>query len=234
MDIITTADRSGEAGSRMLLNTLRLASPALPVGAYAYSQGLEYAVEAGWVADEAALGDWIQGLLAVSLSRLDGPLLLRMHSAWASGDVTALEDWNAWLCASRETSELLAEDVQLGRALARLLRDLGHQQAAPWCEAETSFASMFALAARLWGLDAASALGAYLWAWAENQVMVGVKLVPLGQTSAQRLLSGLLPHLQVAAETAAALADHELGGSAPGQTLASCWHETQYTRMFRS
>ncbi len=218
-----------------LLRLLQLVSPALPVGAYAWSAGLEQAVEQGWVHDEASAGLWILGLLGHVQARVDVPVLVRLHRAWNAGDGTAVNRWNAYLYACRESAELRAEDRHLGNALARLLLDLDVEAARPWRQASrTCFATPFALAAAHWGIDPVPAAQGYLWAWTENQVAAATRLVPLGQTAGQRLLSsatGLIP--QVVA-TGVALDNESLGASAPGQALASTLHETQYSRLFRS
>jgi urease accessory protein len=129
-----------------LLRLFHLVSPALPVGAYAYSQGLEYAVQAGWVADEEGTFDWLQGLSRHTLGTLDLPILLRLHAAWQANDPAALERWNGELIAARETAELRAEERHLGTALARVLIELDIAEARAWLEPSPAFATMFSLA----------------------------------------------------------------------------------------
>lgn len=222
-------------GSATLLRLFQLASPALPVGAYAYSQGLEWAVEARWVHDEASLAAWLDDQLHHTLPRVDLPILARLHAAAAAGDDGALVHWSRELVALRETRELVADDCDRGRALARLLRDLGVDAAAPWPARDAvPFAAATALAAAAWELPLDPTLHAYAWGWLENQVLAGVKLVPLGQVAGQRLLLALAPRIPDAVATALALADDDLGGSLPIVAIASSLHETQYTRLFRS
>lgn len=214
---------------------LQLSSPALPVGAYAYSQGLEHAVHAHWVDDEASARDWIVGLLREGLARLDVPVLARLYRAWGDGDGAAVQRWAAFLRACREAAELQQEDRQLGQALARLLRDLDLPEATPWQHRpDAGFAVLFALAAVRWEVPLASAAQAYLWAWSENQVMAAIKLVPLGQTAGQRILSHAVPHITAAAAEGLALADDDIGYAAPGLAIGSALHESQYSRLFRS
>ena len=213
----------------------QLLSPTLPIGAYSYSGGLEYAVEAGWVRDAEGTGNWLRGQLLHALSRVDIPLLARLHAAWLSGDPVAVHRYSAWLRASRETAELAAEDHHLGRALAALLVDLGLAEARAWqAEPATSWATLFALALARWNIPLTEGAEGYLWSWCENQVAAAVKLVPLGQTAGQRLLFGLAGPVGDAVAGGLQLAEQEIGGTAPGVAIASSLHETQYSRLFRS
>jgi urease accessory protein len=217
-----------------LLRLCHLVSPALPVGAYAYSQGLEYAVQAGWVHDEASALEWLQGLSRSSVGTLDLPILLRLHGAWSASDASAVRHWNAQLIAARETSELRAEELHLGLALARVLIELEIGEAGEWIEAAPAFATLFALAAVRWHIEAGDALAGYLWAWSENQVLAAVKLVPLGQSAGQRLLHRLTDAMPAIVERARTLGDEAIGVSTVSQALASALHESQYSRLFRS
>jgi len=213
----------------------QLISPTLPVGAYSYSTGLEYAVEAGWVSDADAARDWIAAQVFNLHARVDLPALIRLHAAWEAGDIAGVERWNDWLRAARETAELRAEDLSQGRALARLLTDLGLPVAEGWARRDDAcWATLFALAAAAWHIPPDEMLDGYLWSWCENQVAAAVKLVPLGQTDGQRLLAHLSGCLSGAVDIAHGLGDADLGGSLPGVTLASMRHETQYSRLFRS
>ncbi len=217
------------------LRLWQMISPTLPVGAYAYSQGLETAIDSGWVSDEQGTQDWICGLLRNSLAQLDLPILIRLYGAWNQNDMASLEHWNRFLLASRESAELLAEDQQLGAALHILLSDLGITAAAEWDrQRPSSFAAMFALGASRWHIPLTDVLGGYGWAWCENQVAAAIKLVPLGQTAGQRILSHLIPAISESTALALTLDDDEIGASAPGLGIASALHETQYSRLFRS
>jgi len=203
---------------------LQLASPALPVGAYSYSSGLEAAIEAGLVSDAASAERWIGDVLAYSVARMEAPLMLRMIERPDPA-------WNELFLASRETAELRAETVQMGYSLNRLLPELGvealHYE-------EPSFPAVFAHAVRSWQLGARDALLAYLWAWLENQVMAALKAVPLGQTDGQKILLALGARLEALAAGAAAMGDDDLGNFAPRLAILSSRHETQYSRLFRS
>lgn len=225
----------GAPADTALLRLMQLVSPALPVGAFAYSQGQEYVVEAGWVHDEATACDWIASVLAQGTGRLDAPVLVRLYRAWAEEDHAALDYWTAFLAASRETREIAAEDRHVGAALARLLTDLGMADAAPWtARRDAALAVTFALAAVRWGIPVRQSVHGYLWTWAENQVAAAIKLVPLGQTAGQRLLGHCIDVIPGVAEQALALEDAAIGQTLPGMVAASCLHETQYSRLFRS
>lgn len=196
---------------------LQLASPALPVGAYSYSGGLEAAIEAGIVNGAASAQRWIGDVLQHLVLKMEAPLLLKMLEAPSA-------DWNETFLAGRETAELRAETVQMGYSLNRLLPELGVE---PCPYGEPSFPAAYAQAARAWGIPARQALTAYLWAWLENQVMAAVKAVPLGQTDGQKILLVLGARLQDVSED-------EPGNFAPGLAILSSLHETQYSRLFRS
>ena len=221
-----------------LIPLLQLASPQLPVGGFAYSQGLEAAVEAAMVTDAGSTKAWISGVLQASLARFEAPLLARLVAAWRDGQGTEVERLNGLFAASRETSELLDETGRMGRALGVWLRDLGVAGDADLrLLAELrplTYPAAFASAAAALGLGIEDAVATYLWAWLENQVMAAVKLVPLGQTAGQRLLLELGSQLPDIAQRASDLPESEWSGLAPGLAILSSRHETQYSRLFRS
>jgi urease accessory protein len=217
------------------LRLWQLISPALPIGAYAYSQGLEYAVEVKWITDETSAQAWILGQVKHTLSHLDIPVLKRLYNAWQNHDQQAVDYWNRFLLASRESAELLAEDRHLGDALARVLAELGIKEAQTQHVAGTSnFAKMFSLGAVRWHIPLEEAAQGYLWTWCENQVAAAIKLVPLGQTAGQRILSEAIKVIPASVRLGLALSDDEIGLLAPGLGIASAKHETQYSRLFRS
>ena len=217
------------------LRLWQLISPALPVGAYAYSQGLEYALEAGWLKNESDVYDWIKGQLQHNLAHLDIPILQRLYQAWQQDDYAAVNDWTRYLLASREAAELKTEDQNLGRALATLLVQLELAQAQLYIQAQQpAFVTLLALAACHWHISLQEIAQGYLWMWSENQVAAAVKLVPLGQTSGQKMLLALADAIPEAVETGLQLSDDDIGMSAPGLGIASALHESQYSRLFRS
>jgi urease accessory protein len=217
-----------------LLRLFHLVTPALPVGAYAYSQGLEYAVQAGWVRDEASAHEWLHGLLRAGVGTLDLPIVLRLYTAWSAEDARAVERWNDALVAARESAELRAEERHLGGALARVLIELGFGEARQWLDRSAAFATLFALAAVRWRIPPAAALSGYLWAWTENQVLAAVKLVPLGQSAGQRLLHGLAGMAVPILERALSIPEDAIGVGTVSVAIASARHESQYSRLFRS
>ena len=225
---------AGQSGDLSLLGLMQLVSPALPIGAFAWSQGLESAFELGWVNNEAELAQWIEGVLEDGLSRCELPLLVRLQTAWAEGDAIALAKWNDWLHATRETAELSDEDTRLGSALIRLLGSLELMPAEGRMPEDPGYVTVFAWAAHIRHVPVRQTLLGFAWAWLENQLAVACKAMPLGHTAAQRLTERLRPKLVHAVDQALTRKDNELGPVLPGLALASAHHETQYSRLFRS
>jgi urease accessory protein len=217
------------------MRLMQLTSPSLPVGAFAYSQGLESAVEHGLLKDFTSASNWIRSIMHDGLARLELPLFYRLYDAWQADDSEQLKHLNQQLFAQRETSELSAEDAHMGGALARLLKDLGIAGTEYWQRGDSvSFTTMFALAAVRWEIDIEQAATGLLWSWMENQVAAAIKLVPLGQTDGQRLIGELLQEIPPLVIQARQLSDEEIGSSLPMLAILSAQHETQYSRLFRS
>lgn len=218
-----------------LTRLLQLVSPALPIGAFAYSQGLEQAVADGAVSNEGEAADWALGLLEHSLGTLDLPILSRMILAAKSGQTEVLARWSVWLLASRPTAEMRAEDRQLGAALARTLEAIGVETASGWSERDdVTQAAMFAVAVAAFRIPTEVALCGFAFAWSELVAGAAVRLVPLGQSAGQRLIAAAGERIPEVVARALTLADDELGTAAPGQAIASALHETLYSRLFRS
>jgi urease accessory protein len=218
-----------------LIRLMQLVSPVLPVGAYTYSQGLEWAVETGTVQSEAAARDWIEDCLEFGAARLEAVYLGHMLRAWHQGQTDQVQALDAEFLAGRETAELRAETLQMGYSLARLLRDLeafSTQALEPF--AEPSYPLVWSFAASAWSISMEEAVSGYLWAWLENQVMAAVKLVPFGQTAGQRLLVALGQKLPACARRALQTPVEQTANALPAFAIASSCHETQYTRLFRS
>jgi urease accessory protein len=226
---ITIADM-GIAMSSSAARLWQLISPALPVGGFSYSQGLEQAVEVDVVNGESSAEAWIGGILRHGIAATDLPILRRVHTAWSEGDTVSATLWSDRLLAMRETAELRFEDRAMGGALARLLPTLG--LVVP--NHELSFAGAFAIAAAQCAVTGQETMAGYAWTWVEMQVAAAVKLIPLGHSSGQRLLWHLGAALDSVVDAACGHADDDIGMSLPGLAIMSARHETQYTRLFRS
>lgn len=216
-----------------LLHLLQFASPALPIGGYSYSQGLEAAIEEGLVADADSARAWMARCLDEVLACWDGPLLWRLLKAFEARDGAAIAEWNACFLASRDTAELRAETVQMGYSLVRLIAELGVADVGPLGQ-EASLPAAYACAVDALDIPHEEALLAMLFSWLENQVLVCVKSVPLGQVAGQRLLLSLHPDVERAAERARTLPDAALSNWSPGLSMLSMRHEVQHGRLYRS
>lgn len=218
-----------------VLSLLQLVSPALPVGAYSYSEGLETLVEWGVINSNHNLKHWLEQELKYGAIRLEAAVMLRAYQATMLSDRTALSYWNNWLSAARETSELRASSWQMGQSLMRLILAIKPVEAQNIClRGECNYAVSLAIAAALEQIAPKSLILGYLHSWATNLITAGVKLIPLGQTAGQILLHELHANISDAATEIISLEDDELGSCSWGLSLASMAHETQYTRLFRS
>ncbi|WP_426357195.1 urease accessory protein UreF [Pseudocolwellia sp. HL-MZ19] len=225
---------------------LQLCSANLPVGGFSFSQGLEYAVEMGWISDSDSTSNWVELNLSQSIARTDLAIIKRQYEALINNDTSAFIRWNQHLIACRESNELHLADVAMGKALIRLLKQLDSpeiQQSLEQYEAlinpenigsDISFVSTFVLIGSLFKLDLMLIQSGYCWTYIDNQVAAATKLVPLGQTQAQNLLFNITEKVEASIQLANSLQDEEIGASLPRLAMASAWHETQYTRLFRS
>ena len=216
-----------------LLHLLQFASPALPIGGYSYSQGLEAALEEGLVTDADSARAWIVRYLDDVVARWDAPVLWRLMSAFAAHDAGTIAQWGGCFLASRDTAELRAESVQMGYSLSRLIAELGVADTRALGE-DVTLPPAFACAVDGLDIPHEEALLAMVFAWVENQVLVCVKSVPLGQVTGQRLLLSLRPDIERAVELARRLPDDELSNWAPGLSMLSMRHEVQHGRLYRS
>jgi urease accessory protein len=219
-----------------LLCILQLASPALPVGAYSYSEGLETLIDTGTIENEQSLKHWLKQELHYGAIRLEAAVMVRAYNSAKLGDTEALSYWNNWLSAARETEELRSSSWQMGRSLIRLLLELQPQVTfmANAVGLPCNYAIAFGIAAAHWQIDLSSAILGYLHSWTTNLITVGIKLIPLGQTAGQKLLLELHVNLSSATQEILTLEDNDLSSCGWGLSLASMAHETQYTRLFRS
>ncbi|MFG6466266.1 urease accessory protein UreF [Roseateles sp. BYS87W] len=219
-----------------LLHLLWLASPALPVGGFSYSEGLEAAVDAGVVTDETSAGDWLLNQLALVQARAELPVAAGAHAAALALDGERLAALNAWVLQTRETAESLQQVQQMGRSLVVWMQSLlPGSPVLPLLQALSPAPTwpvvMGAVAAaRQAPLEAA--LQAIAFGWAENLMQAAVRCVPLGQTAGQRLLARLVHAIPEA--VAQALAQPEPLAFAPLLGIHGARHETQYSRLFRS
>ena len=226
---------SEKLSNTALLQLLRLCSPSLPIGSYSYSQGLETACDLSLVNNAGEAKDWFEGIMRHGLGKLDVPLLLRMYQAWELKDHDQPVYWSKYLLACRESRELRAEDQQTGRSLARLLRDMDTANADICMDkASSSLALSFSLAAYEWGIPQTETAHAYLWSWLENQVAAAIKLIPIGQTDGQKILSSCMPVIEECVAMGLQVNDDEIYGSLPGFAMLSARHEIQYSRLFQS
>ncbi len=221
-----------------LLHLLQLASPALPIGGYSYSQGLESAMAVGLVTDAASARCWIADHLHNVMAQFEAPILWRLLAAFAQHNGSAVIDWSACFVAARDTAEFRAETIQMGYSLGKLLTELLPEATTLLAllaqVPELPFPTAYACAAVALDIDPAAALLAMLFAWTENQVLVCVKSVPLGQVAGQRMLLSLQPDIAAATLHAQHLDQSDLSCWAPGLSHLSMRHEDQYSRLYRS
>ena len=223
--------------SASLLQLIWLASPALPVGGFSYSEGLEAAVESAGVTTEAATSDWLSDQLRLSLTRSDLAVLAQAIAAWRERDLVRLQHLSDWLLQTRETSELRAQAEQMGRSLTDWLRN--HDGSDPdliaaCAQLPPTYPIAFALAASALDASVHDCLLAYAFGWAENMVQASLKSVPLGQSAGQRILARLSREIPPAVATALSLEDDDRQAFSPMLAILSSQHETQYSRLFRS
>jgi urease accessory protein len=226
---------SGLTATPAVLRALQLSSSLCPIGAFAYSQGLETAIERGWVSSEGELREWMLGLGANALCKLDLPLLLLAHDSARLDNQRELFALAERVLASREARELADQERQLGSSLASVLVNLGVAAAEPFRgHPSASYLVSFAVGAAHFALGAELAMTGYCFAWCEQQVSAASRLVPLGHMAAQRVLSEVLSAVPRWLAAAREVPEHQIGSSTPGLAMSLAWHETQYTRLFRS
>jgi urease accessory protein len=227
------------AGDAVLLQLMWLASPALPVGGFSYSEALEAAVDDGRVTGEASAAAWLANQMTLAPARADLPVLAQAHLAWQRRDLARVTFLNDFIGRTRETRELRLQSEQMGRSLVEWLRN----QPAHDDERLRHLATLapsptwpiaFGLATARAGASAAQALHASLFGWAENMVQAALKAVPLGQLAGQRILQGLVEQMPALIATALQMADGDIQSFSPMLGIASARHETQYSRLFRS
>ena len=220
-----------------LMQLMWLASPALPIGGFSYSECLEAAVDTARVTTESEASAWLLDQLHLSLARADLAIVAQAVAAWQRQDFARIAALNAWVLQTRESSELRAQTEQMGRSLLEWLRN--HTTARPepiaiLAACQPTYPLAFALAASACQASVRDCLLAYAFGWAENMVQAAIKSVPLGQSAGQRILSALTAAIPGAVDHALALAEGERQAFSPMLAILSAQHEVQYSRLFRS
>ena len=217
---------------------LQLASPALPVGAYSYSQGLEWAIETRDVIDSHAAQRWIEDHLALVIARFEAPIYAACFAAWQREDAAEVARLNAEFIASRESAEPRAETLQVGFSYSAWCRDVSPltdaQRAALAAMDRVCGPVAASLAALASGLSVRDGLTGYVFGFTENQVMVLAKALPMGQIAAQKLLYALGDAVTRTVDAALAVEEADWSSASPWLAIAQMKHETQYSRLFRS
>lgn len=222
------------------LALLQLASPALPIGAFSYSEAIESLVETGRVRSAADLTDWLRQELRVGFIGLEAAAMMKAWGAIKRGDDCELCAWNDWISALRETEELRLQSWQMGRSLLTLAQNLEPSLVQSGIEKlePLNYAIALAAVAVHWQLSPADTLLVYLQSWASNLVSAGVRAIPIGQTQGQQILVNLRADLTQAVDRCQQMAksedDQDWFACGWGLSIASMTHEAQYSRLFRS
>jgi urease accessory protein len=220
------------------MRLLQIGSQAIPLGGYSHSHGLEAAIESGLVRDEATVQQWITDMLSFSIGSYEVDCLEKMSKAWIAQDFDALRGLNDEFLATRESAELRSATVQMGFSMRALLEVLPHLPrtliGALQAMREPSLPCAWSGAATAWAISPCDSTAAYLWSWAENQVLVAMKSVPIGQSTGQRVLLEMGSQIAQLMERRQSRDDRKLSNFVPGLAILSSQHETQYSRLFRS
>ncbi len=237
---MTTAETGAARCTASLLQILWLASPALPVGGFSYSEGLESAVDAGWVHDETSAASWLTDQLHLGLARADLAVVAQAIPAWRADDLARIHELNAWVLHTRETHEFRLQTEQMGHSLLEWARSLGELGAGVFERLHSarleppSYPVAMACAAASTDACVHDSLLGFAFGWAENLVQAAIKSVPLGQSAGQRMLARLAREIPTAVDHAIALRGDQRQAFTPGLAILSARHETQYSRLFRS
>lgn len=220
-----------------LIQLMWLASPALPIGGFSYSECLESAVDKDLVATENEVSTWLIDQLHLSLARSDLPAVAQALQAWRDSDTARIEALNAWVLQTRESSELRAQTEQMGKSLLDWLRNHTTATVAQMdvlAAIGPTYPIAFALAASGTQAELRECLLTYAFGWAENMTQAAIKSVPLGQSAGQRILSALGGEIPPAVDHALTVTDDTRQAFTPMLAILSAQHEVQYSRLFRS
>lgn len=220
-----------------LIQLMWLASPALPIGGFSYSEGLEAALEKGFVHDEDSACIWLLDQLHHSQARGDMAVIAQMVLAWQANDHARLTELSQWVHATRETAELRLQTEQMGRSMLEWMINLNlvKTDCIDLCNSLTpTYPLIFSLALSLTDAPLEQCLQTYAFGWAENMVQAALKSIPLGQNSGQRILLALSQNISLAVAQAMVTTDESRQVFSPMLAILSAQHETQYSRLFRS
>lgn len=226
--------------SHSFLQLMWLASPALPIGGFSYSEGLEAAVNASLISNEQEASDWLVAQLHLAQARSDMAAIAQALSAWSPEDTNRLQALNTWVRSTRESCELRLQSEQMGHSLVEWLKtryadDTGAMGRIQWLATQdANYPIVFSLAGHLTQAAPREVLLAYAFGWAENMTQAAIKAVPLGQSAGQRILARLTQDIPAAVEYALTLPEHERQAFSPMLAILSARHEHQYSRLFRS
>lgn len=223
----------GTATDAALLQLIWLASPALPIGGFSYSEGMEAAVDCGLVADEESAALWLIDQLHLTLARADLAVAAQAVAAWRDNDLDRIAELDGWMLQTRETGEMRQQTEQMGRSMIEWLKAVQPTLAAR-AQSPLTYPVAFALAASATGATTRDCLLAFAFGWAENMAQATLKSVPLGQSAGQRILGRLAREIPAAVDLALALHDEDRQAFSPMLAILSSRHETQYSRLFRS